>query len=53
MTAEPGPDEADGSIRCRRSLQTDRPADHFTPRAAPAHPSARIPLECPLVRWPP
>jgi starch phosphorylase len=28
-----------------------RPADHFTPRAVPSHPDARIPFELPLVTW--
>ncbi len=33
------------------SVQTDRPASHFTPRIVPFHPDARIPLEMPLIAW--
>jgi starch phosphorylase len=32
-------------------VKTERPADHFTPRAVPYHPDARLPLELPLVTW--
>jgi starch phosphorylase len=32
-------------------VQTARPAEHFTPRAFPYHPDARVPLELPLVTW--
>jgi glycogen phosphorylase len=28
-----------------------RPSDHFTARAVPSHPDARLPLELPLVTW--
>ncbi len=33
------------------SVQTDRPARHFTPRIVPFHPDARLPIEMPLIAW--
>jgi len=56
MVREPvGRDGSGGSadpVRYSVTLRTDRPADHFTPRVVPDHPSARLPLERPLIRWP-
>lgn len=44
--------EQAGRFRYAITLQTDRPAEHFTPRVVPFHPSAHVPLEFPLIRWP-
>lgn len=33
------------------SVQSDRPADHFTPRVVPAHPEAAVPLEAHHIVW--
>jgi starch phosphorylase len=33
------------------TVQTSRPAAHFTPRVVPFHPEARIPIELPLIAW--
>ncbi len=33
------------------SVQSERPADHFTPRVVPAHPEAAIPLEDHHILW--
>jgi glycogen phosphorylase len=35
----------------RVTVQTTRPAAHFTPRVVPSHPEARIPIELPLIAW--
>jgi starch phosphorylase len=35
----------------RVTVETARPASHFTPRVVPCHPDARIPLEMPLIAW--
>jgi starch phosphorylase len=35
----------------RGSVQSERPADHFTPRVVPAHPEAAIPLEDHHILW--
>ena len=35
----------------RATIQTSRPAGHFTPRVVPCHPDARLPMELPLVAW--
>jgi starch phosphorylase len=42
----------DGLVSYTITLRTERPAEHFTPRAVPDHPSAHVPLECPRIRWP-
>ncbi|MGD0676333.1 MAG: alpha-glucan family phosphorylase [Polyangiaceae bacterium] len=60
-------DDGSGSVRVRMrrdsalvgsrgyvyvaEVQNTRPANHFTPRAVPAHPDACVPLELPLVTW--
>lgn len=33
------------------SIQSERPADHFTPRVVPAHPEAAVPLEAHHIVW--
>ena len=33
------------------TVQTTRPAAHFTPRVVPFHPDARVPIELPLIAW--
>lgn len=33
------------------TVETARPAWHFTPRVVPFHPDARIPIELPLIAW--
>ena len=33
------------------SVQSERPADHFTPRVVPAHQEAAVPLEAPHIAW--
>jgi starch phosphorylase len=35
----------------RATVETARPADHFTPRVVPCHREARIPIELPLIAW--
>ena len=35
----------------RLTVQTTRPAAHFTPRVVPFHPEVRIPIELPLIAW--
>lgn len=35
----------------RGSIQSERPADHFTPRVVPAHPDAAVPLEDHHILW--
>jgi starch phosphorylase len=35
----------------RATVQTARPAWHFTPRVVPFHTDARIPIEMPLITW--
>jgi glycogen phosphorylase len=35
----------------RVTVQTTRPAAHFTPRIVPFHIDARIPIELPLIAW--
>jgi glycogen phosphorylase len=32
-------------------VESQRPAEHFTPRAIPRHPDLAIPLECPAIKW--
>lgn len=32
-------------------IQSERPADHFTPRVVPAHPEAAVPLEAHHIVW--
>ena len=36
----------------RASIETSRPAWHFTPRVVPFHTEARVPLEIGLIAWP-
>ena len=33
------------------AVATPRSPGDFTPRVVPFHPAARVPLECPLIRW--
>jgi starch phosphorylase len=47
---EPVPNLTNGSIYSV-TIDTARPAGHFTPRVVPYHPEARIPIECPLIAW--
>ena len=35
----------------RAVAPASRPAEHYTPRAVPSHPDARVPAEAALVRW--
>ena len=35
----------------RTTVETVRPAWHFTPRVVPFHPDARVPIELPLIAW--
>ena len=35
----------------RATVETTRPARHFTPRIVPFHPEARLPIELPLILW--
>ena len=35
----------------RVTIETGRPADHFTARVLPQHPDARLPIELPLIAW--
>ena len=35
----------------RATVETVRPAWHFTPRVVPFHPDARVPIELPLIAW--
>lgn len=39
------------SYRYSATLNTQRPAEHFTARVIPQHPSVQIPAECPLITW--
>lgn len=32
-------------------LETERPADHYTPRLVPHHPAVSVPLEAGAIRW--
>ena len=48
---DPIADAANAAVY-RATIETARPAWHFTPRVVPDHPEARIPLEVPLVAWP-
>jgi starch phosphorylase len=36
----------------RATIETVRPAPHFTPRVVPFHREARVPIEAPLIAWP-
>ena len=42
---------APGRYAYRAVAPATRPAEHYTPRVAAAHPEARTPAEAPLVRW--
>jgi glycogen phosphorylase len=33
------------------AVPSDRPSEHYTPRAVPYHPDVSIPLELPLITW--
>ncbi len=49
--AEPIPGAANAAVY-RATIETARPAWHFTPRVVPFHPEARIPIELALIAWP-
>jgi starch phosphorylase len=51
MTAvEPIATVANASVY-RATIETTRPAWHFTPRVVPFHPEARVPMETSLIAW--
>ncbi len=35
------------------TIESSRPREHYTPRVVAYHPSARTPIEVPLIAWPP
>jgi starch phosphorylase len=45
------PPDGSGAVVYRTSIDTTRPASHFTPRVVPYHRHARLPIELPLIAW--
>ncbi len=42
---------ARGGFLYQGRVESERPADHYTPRLIPHHPLAHLPLELPLILW--
>ena len=50
QAGEPLPGAVNGYLyHC--TLQSERPADHYTPRIRPYHPAARLPIEAAEILW--
>jgi starch phosphorylase len=49
--APTSPPDGSGAVVYRATIDTARPATHFTPRVVPYHRDARLPIELPLVAW--
>jgi starch phosphorylase len=49
--APTAPPDGSGAVVYRATIETIRPASHFTPRVVPHHRDARLPIELPLIAW--